>query len=101
MWHHMSVAVVEEWIPEDTFGARLALIRQHLGGWNVARTAELCGLDDQRWRNWEAGRSRPRDYPLVCRQIAARTGVSFIWVLAGGPLRSPSTKWYSAKEHAA
>jgi hypothetical protein len=85
---------VKPWIPEDTFGARLALIRQHLGGWNVKRTAEHCGLDDQKWRNWEAGRNRPRDYPLVCRQIAERTAVDYVWLMTGGRLPVPSTRWY-------
>jgi hypothetical protein len=94
MWHDAGVARTKTWIPEDTFGARLALIRQQLGGWNVKRTADLCGLDDQKWRNWEAGRNRPRDYPLVCRQIAERTGADYAWLMMGGPLARALTKWY-------
>jgi hypothetical protein len=86
---------MDEWIPEDTFGARLALIRQHLGGWNVKRAADFCGIDDQQWRNWESGRNRPRDYPVVCRRICSRTGVALSWLMMGGPPRPPSTKWYS------
>lgn len=75
------------WVPVDTFGARLALIRQKLGGWNVKKTAQFCGLDDQTWRNWEAGTS-PRDYEDVCRLIAKAVGCSEAWLKAGGPLRS-------------
>lgn len=76
-----------DWVPEDSFGARLALIRQHLGGWNVARTARACGIDDQTWRNWEAG-GTVRDYEAVCRKIAARVGCSRVWLAAGGPLQN-------------
>ena len=81
-------------IPVDTFGARLAIVRQYLGGWNVTRAADAVGLDDQTWRSWECGRSRPRDYPLVCRTISERLGIDYVWLMLGGALRSPpSTKW--------
>ena len=76
------------WVPIDTFGARLALLRQALGGWNVKRTADACELDDQKWRNWEAGKSKPRDLEGVARQIADATGCDYVWLMAGGPLRS-------------
>ena len=79
------------WVPVDTFAARLALLRQHLGGWNVKRAADACGLDDQKWRNWEAGRTKPRDLEAVARQIADATGCDVRWLLAGGPLRSRCT----------
>lgn len=74
-----------QWVPQDTFGARLALIRQRMGGWNVKRTAEFCGLDDQSWRNWEGG-TPPRDYEAVCAKISAATGCDLRWLKAGGPL---------------
>ena len=76
----------EPWVPADTFAARLALIRQHLGGWNVKKAAELCGIDDGSWRNWEAGRGKPRDYENVCRKIADATGCDRKWLQAGGML---------------
>lgn len=78
--------VVSEWVPTDTFGARLALIRQQLGGWNVKRIATLCDVDDQSWRNWEKGPGKPRDYPTICRQIANATGANYEWLMVGGPL---------------
>lgn len=78
------------WVPADDFAARLALVRQALGGWNVKRAADLCGIDDQSWRNWEAGKGKPRDYEAVCGKIAAATGVDRRWLQAGGPLRAAS-----------
>jgi hypothetical protein len=83
--------------PVDTFGARLALMRQAQGGWNIKRAADFCGIDDQAWRNWESGRSLPRDYERVCRRIAARLGFDLVWVMAGGPLAAPSTRWMTAR----
>lgn len=77
--------VDDGWVPADTFGARLALVRQWLGGWNVKKAAELCELDDQSWRNWEAGKS-PRDYEIVCAKIARATGCDRTWLMAGGEL---------------
>ena len=78
-------------IPLDSFGFRLAGTRQYMGGWNVKRTADYCGIDDQRWRNWEAGTHRPQDYPSVCRQIADALRIDFRWLMLGSgevPLRN-------------
>jgi hypothetical protein len=82
--------------PTDTFGARLALMRQSMGGWNIKRAADFCGVDDQAWRNWEAGRGLPRDYPRTCHIIATRLGFEYQWVMMGGDLAPPSTRWYFA-----
>lgn len=86
MWAMALAAVTDPWVPADTFGARLAQIRQHLGGWNVKRTAELCGIDDQTWRNWERGPSKPRDFEAICKQIADATGCNLDWLMRGGPV---------------
>lgn len=80
-----------DWVPTDTFAARLALVRQYLGGWNVKRVADFCGIGDQSWRNWEAGKEKPRNYEGVCRAIADATGCDERWLMAGGPLRS---RWF-------
>jgi hypothetical protein len=80
---------MEAWVPADTFAARLALVRQHLGGWNVKKAATYCGIDDQSWRNWEAGKGAPRDYEGTCRRIAERTGCDLRWLMAGGELAVP------------
>jgi hypothetical protein len=82
----------DDGVPKDTFGARLAIVRQTLGGWNVKRAAQHCGIDDQTWRNWEAGKNPPRDMEGVCRQIAKATGINYRWLMIGGPLSSPGYK---------
>lgn len=93
----VMASVADPWIPEDTFGARLARLRQALGGWNVKRAADFCGLPDASWHNWEAGRSTPRDLITVCRKIHDATGVNYIWLIAGSPA-APSTGWLTALE---
>jgi transcriptional regulator with XRE-family HTH domain len=40
------------WVPEESFGARLALIRQHYG-WNVKEAAMKCHVPVETWRGWE------------------------------------------------
>jgi hypothetical protein len=93
----MSDTLEDQAIPLDTFGARLAIIRQYMGGWNVTRAAEACGIDHQSWRTWESGQRRPRDYPVTCQTISERLGIDYIWLMVGGPLRRPpSTKWLMA-----
>lgn len=77
----------DPWVPEDTFGARLALVRQHKG-WNVLEAAEACGITDQTWRNWEAGGS-PRRFEEVARKIADASGCSYRWLLVGAGYQLP------------
>lgn len=69
------------WVPEDSFGGRLALIRQAMH-WNVKEAAEECGLNDQSWRNWEAG-GRCRDLIAVGEAIAGTTGIDLAWIVMG------------------
>lgn len=79
----MTTAGAEQgWLPEITFGARLALVRQRFG-WNVKEAALACDLPVQSWRGWERDNMRPRDYLNVCRQIAEATGASYDWLLDG------------------
>lgn len=99
--HDDTPPIPAPWVPLDTFGARLAVLRQHLGGWNVKRAADACGLDDQKWRNWEAGKSKPRDLEGVARQIADATGVDYVWLMAGGPLRSRCFSVVPVDDHSA
>lgn len=75
-----------DWVPTDSFGARLALVRieRH---WNITQAAQTCGIDPENWRGWERGRS-PHKIHDVARKIADGTGVNYVWLLAGGPLRS-------------
>jgi transcriptional regulator with XRE-family HTH domain len=76
------------WVPEESFGARLALIRQHYG-WNVKAAANACGLPVQSWRGWERDHMQPRRYLEVCRTIAEATGASYDWLLDGRRFPSP------------
>lgn len=76
----------DPWVPIDSFGARLALVRQHLG-LNVKEAAKRCDINDQSWRNWEAGKA-PRGMDRVARKIATALAVDYTWLMVGGPLRS-------------
>lgn len=71
----------EPWVPEDTFGSRLALIRNRLG-WNVSEAARACSTTDQSWHNWEAG-GNPRSYQQVCERIAKASGCNIVWLMLG------------------
>lgn len=71
------------WIPDDsTFGARLALIRQHMRWTNVAQAARECGVPADSWRNWEEG-MEPRRLVTIAMAIATRTGVDLDWLVYG------------------
>lgn len=70
----------ESWVPELTFGARLALVR-HRMGWNIKEAATACGIRPQSWRGWELEGRTPHDQLSVGRQIADRTGVDLYWLL--------------------
>lgn len=75
------------WIPDaSTFGARLALIRQHMKWTNVAQAARECGVPADSWRNWEEG-MEPRRLITIAMTIATRTGVDLDW-LVYGPARA-------------
>jgi hypothetical protein len=77
-----SAVEVQGWIPEaDSFGARLALVRQRMGWGNVAEAALACGLPVSSLRNWERDGRIPRDYIHVCTLIAERTGVDLGWLV--------------------
>lgn len=72
------------WVPDDsTFGARLALVRQHMGWGNVKEAADACGLPVESWRRWERDGRAPRDIVEIADTISERTGCDFGWLLAG------------------
>jgi DNA-binding XRE family transcriptional regulator len=83
-------------LPMESFGARLAIVRQYVGGWNVSRAARACGIDAQTWRNWEAGRY-PHNLEAACLRISEALNIDYRWLMIGGPLRPPSTKCYLAR----
>lgn len=76
-------AEVEDWVPALTFPARLAVVRNRMG-WNAKEAALACGLPQQSWRNWEAGK-RPHDYELVCKKIHERTRCNLGWLMGSRP----------------
>lgn len=72
-----------DWIPRaDDFATRLVLIRHEMG-WNLKEAALACGIRAQSWREWELEHRKPRDYELVCGQIAARSGCNKVWLMTG------------------
>lgn len=77
----MTLTDHEPWIPEDTFGSRLAQVRQALG-MNVTTAAKACGLSAENWRQWEHGRS-PRRMDTVARTVADTLRVDYVWLLTG------------------
>jgi transcriptional regulator with XRE-family HTH domain len=88
------------WVPELTFGARLALVRQHYG-WNVKEAAGMCKLPVETWRGWERDGRSPTRYLEVCKMIAKATGADYDWLLDGRrfpPPRSASTPEYAERD---
>jgi hypothetical protein len=76
------------WIPDtSTFGARLALVRQHMGWGNVKQAAQLCSIAPETWRTWERDNIEPKSLVSACMKIAGVTGVDYRW-LALGPAHS-------------
>lgn len=75
------------WVPDDSdFGARLALVRQHLGGLNITKAAAICGVNPESWRTWEAGKTKPRDLTDIAGKIARATGVDYVWMMLGSSI---------------
>lgn len=70
------------WIADDeTFGARLALVRQRKG-WNIAEAARTCGVNGESWRLWEQGRS-PSRLTTIAMAIASAAGCDYLWLVHG------------------
>lgn len=93
--------VTDPWIPDDqTFGARLALIRQAQGWGNVKEAARACGIPTETWRSWESrtGTRAPRKAVERVRQIVGVTGVDLIWLLLGRRHGVPSEHTHNTNE---
>jgi transcriptional regulator with XRE-family HTH domain len=72
------------WTPDlNTFGARLALLRQAMGWGNVAEAANQCSIPVASWRNWERDNREPRGLVNVALKIAGVTGVDHRWLIEG------------------
>lgn len=71
------------WIPsDDTFGARLAMVRQRFG-WNMKEAALACGLPQNSWLDWETRGRTPRNLADVAQKIRERTGADDYWLMTG------------------
>jgi transcriptional regulator with XRE-family HTH domain len=66
----------------DSFGARLALIRQS-ARMNMKEAAKAAGVPAATWRAWELAGSLPHDYVGTCRKVAAAFGIDPQWVMVG------------------
>lgn len=90
----MTAQTTEAWIPQDSFGSRLLLLRRekHM---TVEQIAKLCGIAQPTWTTWENG-ARPRDFLTAVTKIVDATGVDRDWLLWGAsdPGRGGSTRQY-------
>lgn len=90
----MTAQTTEAWIPQDSFGSRLLLLRRekHL---TVEQIAKLCGIAQPTWTTWENG-ARPRDFLNAVTKIVDATGVDRDWLLWGAsdPRRGVSIGQY-------
>lgn len=87
----------EAWIPTDTFGTRLFIVRKQKG-LTVEAIAKLCGVAHPTWTTWENG-AKPRDMGNAVAKISAALGVDRDWLMWGGPLdhsNPGSTTGYSS-----
>lgn len=79
------------WVPNvATFGARLALVRQHMGWTNIKEAAEACAIAPQTWRQWESDKFVPRQLVHACMKIAGVTGVDYRWLALGPEDQAPA-----------
>jgi transcriptional regulator with XRE-family HTH domain len=77
------------WVPDTrAFGARLALVRQHMG-WNQKEAALACGLKPSSWREWEMRGRGPHNLQDVAELISERTNCDDYWLLTGKTHESP------------
>lgn len=70
------------WVPTDTFGSRLLLVRAELH-LSCEEAASKCGLKAPTWNTWERG-SSPRNMAAVVDAIHQGLGVDRDWLMWGG-----------------
>lgn len=69
------------WIPENSFGARLRMVRRELG-LSVEDVADVCGLSASTWSYWERG-GHPQKMNETVDKITQATGVDRDWLMWG------------------
>jgi transcriptional regulator with XRE-family HTH domain len=79
-------------VPQNTFAVRLRVMRVEMG-LSVDELARRCGVAGATWSAWERG-AQPRNLVRVVERIVAETGVDRDWLMFGGALAVPSTRWY-------
>lgn len=70
------------WVPRNTFGMRLLMLRKHLGA-SAEHMATLIGVSQPTWSMWEGDASSPRNQAEVVTKIADATGVDRNWLMWG------------------
>lgn len=80
----MTTAVKADWVPRDTLGARVVVIRHSLG-LSRRQLSQLTGITENALQGLEEGRS-PHRLPDKIQAIHEATGVSREWLMWGGPL---------------
>ncbi len=83
----MTSAHQEAWVPRQTFGIRLILIRRELG-FTVKQAAERCGIHYATWSTWENG-AKPADLVRAVTDIANALGVDRDWLMWGQTQNAP------------
>lgn len=82
-----------DWVPGDTWGARLALVRQ-VTGWNYEQAGAACDIEPETWRQWEKKGRSPRRIHDIARQIADASKCNYLWLVAGD-VAVPRSRWFS------
>lgn len=83
----MTVQQTHAWVPSNTFGTRLLLVRRELGI-TVKDAAAKCGLHYATWSTWENGR-KPADMAAVVEAISDGLGVDRAWLMWGKTNETP------------
>lgn len=77
----MALTDQEAWIPVETFGDRLRMLRKHLD----LTTDEIgvrCTIPGPTWSSWENG-AKPRRMDERVEQISEALGVDRAWLMWG------------------
>lgn len=72
----------EPWVPTESFGDRLVLVRRHVGNISTEEAAARAGLKAPTWNTWENGAS-PRNMAEVVAKIHDAFGVDRDWLMWG------------------
>ena len=80
----MTTAMQTDWVPQDTLGARVVVIRHSLG-LSRRQLSQMTGITENALQGIEEGRS-PHRLPEKIQAIHDATGVSREWLMWGGPL---------------